>query len=314
MFLIVVEDRQANTALRTTLASRAGGAPFVVLTADSLLMMRLSRDGIDARLPLDAFTRGAAPAAIDEADRLALDGAAGAIGPYGTFDGTSFAPYLEYTLIPTFVRAVRNVTAVARLIESTGAARMVLVGGGALVQAARLVAAHQRIPVEHVAGDPITRAVHAIRRLRAGRATRWVNTEFRALVLEPGFLAQLYAKALWRRLIGPRTPAIRPDAIIVAGDRFTADVVERLRGDARQTILAGATQPGRALFVAVESLVPIEAFARAGDLFRALASMVDAVARAGSLATSTGHREAFTVGTVGYWPLVRRSSSLHVLV
>jgi hypothetical protein len=315
MLLIVVEDRQANAVLRPTLASaRSGGAPFVVLTADALLVMRLTRDGIDARLPLDTFTRDGAPAEIEGSDRQALDGAAAAIGQFATFDGTNFAPYLEYTLIPSFVRAVRNVTAIASLFESMAVNRLVLVGGGALVQAARLVASRRAVPIEHVAGDPISRALHAIRRLRAGSATRWVNTEFRALVLEPGFLSLLFTKALWRRLIGPAIPLIQPDAIIVAGDRFTADVVERLRGGARQIVLAGATQPGRALFDRTASLVPIEAFARVGDLFRALAATFDAAARAASLATSAAHGEAFMAGSIGYWPLVRRTAAFHVLM
>src|SRR5215471_1458151 len=119
MLLIVVEDRQANTALQTRLASaRASGAPFVVLTADALLMMRLTRDGIDARLPLDVFTRNAAPGEIEGSDRRALDDAAAALGQFATFDGTNFAPYLEYTLIPSFIRSVRNVAAIAGLLES----------------------------------------------------------------------------------------------------------------------------------------------------------------------------------------------------
>jgi len=315
MLLIVVEDRQAKAALQTRLASaRASGAPFLVLTADALLMMRLERDGIDARLPLDVFTGNAAPGEIEGRDRQALDDAAAALGPFATFDGTNFAPYLEYTLIPSFIRAVRNVTAIARLLESTDADRIVLVGGGALVQAARLVASRQAIPIEHVAGDPIVRTVHAIRRLRAGRATRWVNTEFRALVLEPGFLVLLYTKAFWRQLIGPRAPAIQPDAIVVTGDRFTANVVEHLRGGARQVILAGGTQPGRAMFDEVASLVPLEAFARAGDLIRVLASAIDATSRAGSLATSAEYGRAFTVAGVNYWPLVRRTAALHVMM
>jgi hypothetical protein len=324
MLLIVVEDRQAEAALRIAIGSaRARGAPFVVLTADALLMMQLARDGIDARLTLHAFTgttdasradAGGPAAAVDEGDRAALDGAAAAAGAYARFDGTDFAPYFEYTLIPSFVRAVRNVTAVQRVAASVAAERLLLVGGGALVQAAQLVAARRAIPVERAAGDVVTRALHAIARVRAGRATRWVNTEFRALVLEPGFLAVLYLKGLWRRVVGPPVPAVQPDAIIVVGDRFTADVIARLRGDARQIVLAGATQPGRALFDATASLVPIETLAHGRIVLRTLATLVDATPRAAALAADDAHGRAFVVGDVGYWPLVRRTSALHVMI
>src|SRR5438034_351978 len=83
--------------------------------------------------------------------------------------------------------------------------------------------------------------------LWGGRTTRWVDTNFRALVLEPGFLSMLFVKGFWRRLTQPAAAPLHPDAVIVAGDRFTADVMQRLR-TTRQIVLAGATQPGRALF------------------------------------------------------------------
>lgn len=318
MRLIVVEDRQADAALRRALATvRAHGEPFVVLTADALLAMRLRRDGVDARLPLDAFVAGDAEAArarVEQADRVALDGAARALGAYANFGGTDFAPYLEYTLIPSFVRAVRNVTAVRDIAAQAAATRLLLVGGGALVQAAQLVAGRLGIPSERVAGNVLTRTLQAIARLRAGRATRWVNTEFRALVLEPGFLALLFARGLWRRITGPAPPAVQPDAIIVAGDRFTADVVEALRGRSAQTILAGATQPGRALFDPEPSLVQIETFSTWSDVLRTTGIAIDGVARAASLAADRAHGQSFAVGDVCYWPLVRRTAVLHVVM
>src|SRR5437899_239386 len=86
-----------------------------------------------------------------------------------------------------------------------------------------------------------------------------------ALVLEPGFMATLFVKAFWRRITGPAPPAPHPEALIVVGDRFTADVVERLTGASRQIVLAGATQPGRALFANASALVPLEAFGRWTD-------------------------------------------------
>lgn len=316
MVLVVVEDRHADAALRRVLASaRAANTPVVVMTADALLMMQLQRDGIDARLPLDAFTRDVAGhAKIDQRDDVALDGVASAAGEYARFGATNFAPYLEYTLIPSFVRAVRNFAGVQDVVASMMPQRMVLVGGGALVQAAQLVGAHRTIPIERADGDLFTRAWHAIARLRAGRATRWVNTEFRALVLEPGFLSLLFVKGLWRRLAGPPAPPIRADALIVVGDRFTADVVDRLRGEATQIVLAGATQPGRAMFDRLTSLVPIESLARWGDGLASLAAWFEAAGRAISLLMDRDHARAFIADEVCYWPLVRRAAALHVLI
>jgi len=316
MVLVVVEDRHADAALRRVLASaRAANTPVVVLTADALLMMQLRRDGIDARLPLDAFTRDAeSHAKIDQRDAVALGGVASAVGAYARFGATNFAPYLEYTLIPSFVRAVRNVAGVQDVVASMMPQRMVLVGGGALVQAAQLVGDHRTIPIERAGGDVLTRAWHALARLRAGRATRWVNTEFRALVLEPGFLSLLFVKGVWRRLAGPPSPPIRADALVVVGDRFTADVVDRLRGEVTQILLAGATQPGRAMFARFTSLVAIESFARWGDSLASLAACFEAAGRAISLLTDREHARAFTVDDVCYWRLVGRAAALHVLI
>ncbi len=315
MLVIVVEDRQADAALRRVLAAARGRSePCVVLTADAILAMRLRREGVDARLPLDCFVAGGADEArgrIEAADRRALADAARALGDYARFGGTDFAPYLEYTLIPSFVRAFRNVTAV-QAIAATTPGRLTLVGGGSLVQAARLVAAERGLSVEQVAGDVVTRARHALARLRGGRATRWVNTEFRALVLEPGFLALLFAKGFWRRLTS-RPPSPSPHAIVVAGDRFTADVVERLRGKPQSIVLAGATQPGRALFDDVPGLVTIEAFSTWRDLVTGAGAALDAAARAAALAGDREHGRAFVAGTVCYWPLVRRTAACHVL-
>src|SRR5947199_55392 len=85
-----------------------------------------------------------------------------------------------------------------------------------------------------------TDAVQAIARVRAGRATRWVNTAFRALLLEPGFIWLLFLQGLWRRIAGSPLPEPRRRALIVVGDRFTADVIERVSGQPRPIVLAGA--------------------------------------------------------------------------
>jgi hypothetical protein len=320
MLLVVVEDRHAEGALRQALAAaRARGADPVVLTADALLSMRLEREGVAARRTIHRLEDPTSHAPdgnpiVDARDAAAIEGAAAALGEHATFDGTDFAPYLQYTLLPTFVRAVRNMTAVQDQLDSGKFDRMALAGGGALVRAARLVARHRSIATESFGGDLFSRAQQAFMRLRAGRATRWVDTEFRALILEPGFLSILFLRGFWRSLTAPTPPPLRPDALIVVGDRFTADVVEHLSGTAQQIVLAGATQPGRALFAGADGLVPIETLARWSDPLETLATAVDAAVRALGLATDAARGRQFAVNGAGYWPLVRRTSALHVLI
>ena len=319
MLLLVVEDRHAAAALGRALAlARDRGAAAAVLTGDALFAMKLRRDGVDARLTIDGLTGGLSAnenPVLTTRDRVALEGVKAALGTYSTLDGTEFAPFVEYTLIPSFVRAVRNVTAVEDQLVATHADRIVLAGTGALVDAARLVASHRGLPVEQIDGDPLTRIRLAYARLRAGRATRWVNTEFRAFVLEPGFAAVLFFKGVWRKLSQP-TPSLRPDAIIVVGDRFTADVVQLLRGSSRQIILAGSTQPGRASFESTDQVVPIECLVKWTDMLSTVATMIDATVRAVSLATDRSHGRQFVAGAGGvcYWPLVRRAAALHILI
>jgi hypothetical protein len=314
MLLLVVEDRHAERPLRDALASAArSGTGVAVLTADALLAMRLRREGVDARVTTDGLTRSI----VDARDRVALDGVAAAFGggsrrPYASFHGTPFGAYLEYTLIPSYIRTVRNVSAIDDALNAVeGAVTLVLVGGGALVAAARLVARHRGMPTTAVAGDPVRRAIQALARLEGGRATKWVNTDFRAVVLEPGFLWLLYLHGLWRRLFAS-PPAPADAALIVIGDRFTADVVERLRG-ARRIVLAGATQPGRALFESSADLVPIEAFTEPGDVARWIRSTVDAIAEAIAMWNDAAHGRPFAVAGVPCWRLVRGSVCLHVL-
>src|SRR6185295_1838944 len=109
MLLLVAEDRHAERPLRDALASAArSGTGVAVLTADALLAMQLRREGVDARLTTDGLAR----AEVDARDRLALDGVAAAYGDgprrHASAHGTDFGACLEYTLIPSFVRAVRN--------------------------------------------------------------------------------------------------------------------------------------------------------------------------------------------------------------
>ena len=194
-----------------------------------------------------------------------------------------------------------------------GSHRIALVGGGPLVDAARLVAERRDVQIETVGGDFLQRASHAFARLRGGRATRWVNTDFRALVLEPGFIWLLFFQGLWRpHVAGIRS---RPErrALVVVGDRFTADVVERLRASARQIVLAGSTQPGRALFEKTPGLQPIESFTHPADPLRWIAWMVDAIGAAIALTNDRAHGQRFIVAGVPYWRLVGPTVWLHVL-
>src|SRR5262249_6029061 len=127
MLLVVVEDRHAEPALRRALASAHDrGDAAVVLTSDALLAMRLRRAGVDARLTIDELRGdpGADNAELTRRDRIALDDLDAALGSYATFDGTDFAPYLQYTLMPSFMRAVRAVTAVEDQLDATNAARI----------------------------------------------------------------------------------------------------------------------------------------------------------------------------------------------
>src|SRR5258708_21687705 len=129
----------------------------------------------------------------------------------------------------------------------------------------------------------------------AGGGRRWVDKGVRALVLERGFMSTLFGKGFWGRITGPAPPAPHPEALIVVGDRFTADVVERLTGASRQIVLAGATQPGRALFANASALVPLEAFGRWSDPLQAAATTIDAAARSLSLANDAAHGRPFVV-------------------
>jgi hypothetical protein len=337
MSLLVVEDRHAEHDLRRALeAARARGAAATVLTGDALLAMRLRREGIDARLAVDGLTRetvgGLTRSTVDARDRIALDGVASAFGvaarDYASALGTRYGPYLQYTLIPAFVRAVRNIVAVDELLADPGTSpsstgpgghRIVLVGGGPLVDAAQLVAARRNIPIETVGGDFLRRASQAYARLRAGRTTRWVASDFRALVLEPGFIWVLFLKGLWRQLTSPR-PVPGRNALVVVGDRFTADVVGQLRGSDRQIVLAGATQPGRVLFDKTPASQPIESFTRPADALRWIASALEAIVAAIRLTGDEPHARRFVVppetlagrAAIPYWPLVGRTVWLHI--
>ena len=302
--LVVVEDHHAESELRRVLDTvRSQSAVATVLTSDALLGLRLRREGVDARLTTDGLARDT----LVERDRVALAGVGIAFAPL-----SGARPMLDYTLIPAFMRAVRNLTAAADQLANGSFQRSVLVGGGPLIAAARLAARRRGVFIEQV-GGPIQRIGQAWRRLRAGRATKWVNTDFRALVLEPGFIALMFVKGFWRAIAGPPRPRPTPRALVVVGDRFTADVVDRLRAESRPLIVAGATEPGRALFQS-RPHVPLEAFADLLDPLRCLGSLAYAVADAISLARADAHEERFAAAGASYWPLVKWTVFLHLVV
>ena len=117
MLLLVVEDRHAEAGLRRAIASaRVRGAAATVLTGDALLAMRLRREGVDARLTVETVPLEKRRAVFDARDQEALAGVENALGRYADALGTRFGPYLHYTLIPAFIRAIRNVTALDDLL------------------------------------------------------------------------------------------------------------------------------------------------------------------------------------------------------
>jgi hypothetical protein len=185
------------------------------------------------------------------------------------------------------------------------------------VDAAHLVAARRNIPIETVGGDFLRRASQAFARLRAGRTTRWVASDLRALVLEPGFIWVLFLKGLWRQLTSPR-PVPARNALVVVGDRFTADIVGRLRGSDRQIVLAGATQPGRVLFDKTPALQPIESFTRPADALRWIAAAFEAIVAAIRLTGDEPHARGFVVpaeilagrAAIPYWPRQAQKSEV----
>jgi hypothetical protein len=328
MLLLVAEDRHAEAGLRRAIASaRAGGTAAIVLTGDALLAMRLRREGTDARLPFELVPLEARRETFQTRDAEALAGVARAFGDRAAARGSRFGPYLQYTLIPAFIRAVRNVSAIGDLLAVAAAEapsaelRLTLVGGGPLVDAARLVASRRGIGTETIDGDIFTRTRQAVARISAGRATRWVNTDLRALLLEPGFIWLLFLKGLWRSVSGSPPPTTARGAILVVGDRFTADVIERLQDQSRPLVVAGATQPGRALLDARMSSAggaaaqarPIEAFTELADPLRWIGAFADAIADAIGLAGDEVHSRQFVVAGIPYWPLVGRTAWLHIV-
>lgn len=313
--LILVDDRHHEPELRRTLAEHRDGGATTVLTGDALLAMCLRAEGHDVRLTLDDIS-GPRLAELDRLALGAMDAALDAVAraPDAAATGNDLARYARYTLIPSFIRAVRNVFAVGAAIDAAAIDRIRIVGGGPLANAARLVAADRGVRVEAVRAAGWSRLAHLIARLRDGRATKWVNTEFRALVLEPGFIVLLFLKGWCRRLVS-RPPALRPPhAIIVSGDRWTFDVIDRLRRAARPIVLAGATQPGRSLFATLPGLVPIEAFSDPLDLIRGGRIAFRGWMRRGEMPQLPGNPPAFVVGGTSIWPLVARAVQRHVTV
>jgi len=258
------------------------------------------------------------PEAIAALDRIALTAIQTALSerqnPAGRDPlGAGLAPYLEYALIPPFMRAVRNVAVVDDVAREIACSRIAIIGAGPLASAARHVAEARRIPAEHAGALPWQRLRQTLARLLAGRHVRWVGMEVRSLVLEPAFLLMLYGSGLWRRLTAPQ-PALSRNALIITGDRWTAAVVEHLGEASRTVILAGATQPGRARFRDASRFVPIESFARPLDVVKAMGAVAAAIPRTLAPTGEPGDAARFIVNGISFWPLVARSIRLHVVI
>src|SRR5207244_9929779 len=130
----------------------------------------------------------------------------------------------------------------------------------------------------------------------------------------PGFLLLLFAKGWWRRCTGGPPPGISRDALIVTGDRWTADVVAHITDTSRSVIVAGATQPGRALFRDDARAVPIERWAQPADAVRGLTAISSAVGAAFSRVEDPPDSAPFVAAGISFWPLVARFVHLHVVV
>lgn len=314
--LVVVEDRHAGRLLDAVLRERDrdGSASTLVLSSDPLLVMRLRRAGRAARLTVD----GLDACLRQTRDRIALEGVARAYGDgqhdYSILGAVRYAPFLEYTLIPPFIKAVRNVSALGDVVRDHRPHEMLIVGGGDLPRAAALVARHAAVPVRWVGASLWARLSHAFARLRAGRRTRWVNTTFRALVLEPAFLALLALRGIVARRPRRRPAGADPLlTLLVAGDRFTRDLVEDLR-DRVDVIVAGATQPGRQLFRDMRDIATLEAFGTLRDVLAAIRTACLASAHAVRLVCDRSHSARFESGGVNYWPLVRGPVALQLAI
>lgn len=302
--------------MRETL-SRSTASATTVITADALLAMILRRDGIDAHAITETFV-GSAIEALDRVALSALDAALESVpaGPRlaAEFSDAILRRCLQYSLIPNFIRAVRNIAAIDEAMARSEFEDVVLVGGGRLPQAARLVAARRQVRVQTAGASPFQRLTQSIARLRAGRQTRWVGSDFRAIVLEPGFLLTLLARGIWQRATRKPPAATSRDALIVTGDRWTADVVARARDMARSVILAGATQPGRALFRHDARVVTFERWLQPSDAIDGLAAIGSACVEACSPPAAPAVPERFQIAGVSFWPLVARAVQLQVTI
>jgi len=304
--LVVADDRHVARSLARVLARLAGdGECPMVLTGDPLLVLELRRNGQPARLTVDDLD----PQSCLEHDRVALDAIRRAFGDdtpaWLSRLNLTYGSCLEYTLIPRFMRAVRHVAAVERALAGQ-VTSIVTVGTGDLTDAAVLVARAARVPLRRVDGAWWQRTRLALTRVHAGRATRWVSTDLRALVLEPAFLLLMMVRGMWRRNHGGRARSL-----IVTGDRFTRAIIERCP---HTIVLAGATQPGRALFRPGSRVVAIETAGRPGDGVRLLRDLLEGMRAARALRRDAGAAARLRFGTVTLWPLVRRNLMLHLIV
>ena len=314
--LLIVDDHFSEAVLRQVLAERVGKPPrpITVLTADALLCMRLRREGFDAVLPVD----GLDPQTIDERDQRALGAISRAYqisgGDCSIIDGISYGSLFTYTLIPKFMRTVRHLYAVHDALARHAPADLVVIGRGELAAAALIVADTANLTVHHAGTGLWARIRLALQRVLAGRRTRWTNTSFRALVLEPGFLLLLSLRGLF---VGhPKALTDERPTLIVAGDRFTADAMKRARESVGEIIVAGATLPGRRLFRRFSSSIPLEAYGRWTDVLALMRIWSAATGRAVRLLSENSLRRrelTFRLEGWHYWRLVRWTVAFHLV-
>src|SRR5438552_3790242 len=261
--LVVVDDRHAMPAAHAALRRRQltdSTATVVFVTSDALLALSLRREGRTAILDVDDLDRDG----VQARDRLAVEAVEAAFtnasGDQSIIGGVRFAPLFAYTLVPRIMQAIRHLHAVRRAIAATDAVKVVLVSHGPLTRAAALVAAASRVPIDRAAGGWWSRIRLAFERLFAGRHVLWVGSSFRALVLEPSVLALLSLRGFFSSV--PRSDATAPalSTLIVTGDRFTRDLLALIDRRVERLIVAGATLPGRKLFLRARRVVQLEGF------------------------------------------------------
>jgi len=316
VILVVVDDRHAMPAAHAALQRRRltdATAAVVFLTSDALLALSLRREGRTSILDVDDLDRDGVLAR----DRLAVDSVEAAFtnasGDQSIIGGVRYAPLFAYTVVPRIMQAIRHLHAVRRAIASTTPVKVVLVSHGPLTRAAALVAAASGVPIDRAAGGPWRRIRLVFERLFAGRHVLWVGTTFRALILEPSVLALLSLRGFFSSVPRADGAARSRPTLIVTGDRFTHDLLALAGQRVERVIVAGATLPGRKLFLRAPGVVQLESFGRIlVDLPSAIGRMATGAARALRLLREPPDGCRFD--GIDYWTLIAASAAGHLAV